>query len=386
MAGFSVAICGGGIAGIEGLLRLHRLAGSEVDIALVSPAEQFVYRPMTVLEPFEAEPARRYPIARVVADTGARWERDRLSWVDRGRRLVHTDDGRQIAYDALLLAIGARELPPSPHVTVFTGRDGGQLYRRVVADLDAGRLTRVAFVLPAGTSWPLPLYELALLTARHAQEHGRAPDLSVIIPDDHPLPALGSAAGDLVTDLLADAGITLHTGARTRILSPRRLELAPDGPTLHPELIVSVPAITGPNIRGIPGYAADRFIHVDEYCRVRHTDGHIFAAGDATDQPVKHGGVGAQQADTAAAGIAHLAGVAPAPDPVRPTMDATLYTGAGPRYLSAHLIAGHGWHTALHESPPWAASDKVVAAELGEYLRGLDDSAEASNAPSRSAS
>ena len=34
----------------------------------------------------------------------------------------------------------------------------------------------------------------------------------------------------------------------------------------------------------------------------------VFAAGDATDFAVKHGGISAQQADTAAAGIGHLAG------------------------------------------------------------------------------
>jgi len=52
MAGFSVAICGGGIAGVEGLLRLRRLAGDQVDVTLISPGEELVYRPWTVLEPF----------------------------------------------------------------------------------------------------------------------------------------------------------------------------------------------------------------------------------------------------------------------------------------------------------------------------------------------
>ena len=35
---------------------------------------------------------------------------------------------------------------------------------------------------------------------------------------------------------------------------------------------------------------------------------HVFAAGDAADFPVKQGGIGTQQADVAAAGIAALAG------------------------------------------------------------------------------
>ena len=357
---------------MEGVLRLWRLAGDEVDIALISPADELVYRPGTVSEPFERVPARRYPTATIVADTGARWERDSLSWIDRGRRIVHTEDGREVFYDALLLAIGARELPPSQHVRVFTGRDGGAGYARVVDDVTAGRVENIVFVQKPGAAWVLPLYELALLTAHHARSHSRRLELSIVIADRQPLPALGPEAGALMTGLLADAGIALYTETEALIRSPRRVLLKPSGKQLHPDVVVMLPSLIGPNVRGIPGYAEDRFLHVDEYCRVRHSGGHIYAAGDATDLPVKHGGLGAQQADTAAAGIAHLAGCGPAPEPLRPVVDATLLTADGPRYLSAQLIAGRGWHTQLHDQPPWGTAAKVVAAELASYLRGLD--------------
>jgi sulfide:quinone oxidoreductase len=101
---------------------------------------------------------------------------------------------------------------------------------------------------------------------------------------------------------------------------------------------------------------------------VRDTDGHIFAAGDATDLPVKQGGVGAQQADTAAAGIAYLAGAAEAPKPLRPMIRGMLLTGRDPLYLAAHLIAGRGWLAQILDKPPWPADEKVVAEELGPYL------------------
>src|SRR5690348_4981917 len=106
MASFSVVICGAGIAGVEGLLRLRRLAGDRADVTLVSPAEDFGYRPLSVLEPFTGQPARRYPVARIAADTGAHWVRDSLAWLDRDHRVVHTTEGRPLGYDALLLAIG----------------------------------------------------------------------------------------------------------------------------------------------------------------------------------------------------------------------------------------------------------------------------------------
>ena len=63
MSDFRVVICGGGIAAVEGLLRLRRLAGDSVDIELIAPNEELVYRPMAVREPFAFGPPRRYPLA-----------------------------------------------------------------------------------------------------------------------------------------------------------------------------------------------------------------------------------------------------------------------------------------------------------------------------------
>ena len=133
----------------------------------------------------------------------------------------------------------------------------------------------------------------------------------------------------------------------------------------------------GPDVRGVPGEAADRFIPVDSRCRVRHTDGRVFAAGDATDLPLKHGSLAAQQADTAAAGIAHLAGVAPLADPPPLVLRGTLLTGKKSLYLEAYLVAGTSWRTQIHDEPPWGSDQLIVAEELGPYLatRPLDPSA-----------
>ena len=375
MAGFSVVICGGGIAGIEGLLRLRRLAGDRVDVTLLSPDEEFFYRPLTVREPFAPGHVRRYPIARIAADTKARWVCDALAWVDRERRVVHTSAGERLPYDALLLAIGGRERAPMPHADVFTGRESGQTYRSILEGIQDGHLASLAFVLPAGPVWPLPLFELALLTAQWAHANDHRPEITFVVPTSRPMEAFGVDAGLAVTRLLHDAGIALHTDSSVRVPEPRHLVLQPSGVTLRPDRIVTLPTITGPNIRGIPGFALDRFLHVDEYCRVHNVGGRVFAAGDATDLPVKQGGVGAQQADTAAAGIAHLAGLADAPPPLRPVIRATLLTGGAPLYLSAYLIAGQGWQAMTYDEPPWSTDEKVIAEELGPYLRNVDATA-----------
>jgi sulfide:quinone oxidoreductase len=374
MAGFAVVICGAGIAGIEGLLRLRRLAGDQIDVTLLSPADHLVYRPLAVLEPFAAGAVRRYPIQQIAADAGAHWLRDALAWVDRNQRVVHTISGRALAYDALLLALGGRELPSPEHTVVFTGREAERTYGSVLAAVDAGDIGNLAFILPDGPTWPLPLYELALLTAQRARDNDRPLEIAFVTAERRPLHAFGGDAGEVMAGLLQQAGVTLYSDSTGNIPGAGHLILQPSGLELYPDRIVTLPAITGPNIHGIPGFAVDRFLHVDEFCRVRDTDGRIFAAGDATDLPVKQGGVGAQQADTAAAGIAHLAGAAEAPEPLRPVIRGMLLTGRDPLYLAAHLIAGRGWMAQIFDQPPWSVDQKVVAEELSPYLDQFEPS------------
>ena len=113
MAVFDVVIAGAGIAGVEGLLRLRRIAGDDVRITVISPATEFVYRPLTVLEPFSPHSLRSYPLAPLTVQTRATHVRDRLQHVDPAFRIVVTQGGREIHYDALLW----RSAPASPTPT-----------------------------------------------------------------------------------------------------------------------------------------------------------------------------------------------------------------------------------------------------------------------------
>jgi sulfide:quinone oxidoreductase len=371
VAGLSVVICGGGIAGIEGLLRLRRLAGAGVEITLVSPEREFVYRPLAVRDPFEAAEPRRYSLARIASDTGAALVADSLAGVDMQDRRVRTEGGRELCYEALLLAIGARESSPYEHALLFSGRDRGEGLREILREIEAGRVTRMAFVLADWPAWPVPLYELALMTAVHARRMSRDLRISFVTPEGRPLKAFGQAAGDAVARLVADAGIELHTGVVANVPAPHVVTF---GETrLEADRIVTLPKISGPAVPGIPA-GVGWFVPIDERCRVKEGGGNVFAAGDATEFPVKHGGIGAQQADTAAAGIAHLAGAGELPQPLRPVIRGALLTGEKPLYLVAEVADGLGWRSAVYDEPPWAAAEKVVAEELGPYLRTLDAS------------
>ena len=159
---------------------------------------------------------------------------------------------------------------------MFTDRDAGTRFRGIVRDVEMGAVNSLAFVLPHEWVWPIPLYELALMTAARARSMDRKPKITFITSEGRPLKAFGQAAGDAVVRLLEKAGITLHTGVVARVPAPGVLRF--DGMRVEAERIVTLPNITGPAIRGIPA-GARWFVPIDEWCVVSCTDGRVFAAG-----------------------------------------------------------------------------------------------------------
>jgi sulfide:quinone oxidoreductase len=375
MTPFATVICGAGIAGIEAALRLRRLAGDGVAITLIDPGESLAYRPLAVREPFALSGVRRYPLQTVAETIGATWVRDGVDGVDTAKRTVHLAAGDELSYDALLLALGGREASPHEHAHVFNDRNAGETFHGIVQDIEDGYIKSLVFIEPDGPTWPLPLYELALMTAERAHSMNATCEITFVTPRRQPLDAFGGGASEAVQRLLAEAGIALHAAATANVKGARHVILEPDGLELHPERVVTLPRITGPDLRGIAGTPPHGLLAIDEHCRIRGLDGRVFAAGDATDFPVKHGGLSAQQADTAAAGIAHLAGSAEAPSPFEPVVRGMLLTGGKPLFISAHVIEGEGWHSEVHEEPPWPADEKVVAEELGPFLREQEQAA-----------
>jgi sulfide:quinone oxidoreductase len=368
---YTVVICGAGIAAVEGLLRLRSLTGDALEIKVLAPNEELRYRPLAVDEPFALRGVRRYPLWRITQRAGAEWIQDAAQMVEPQEQRIHTSGGQTVPYDALLLAIGARLTNPFEHVTLFDDEHADEAYHGIVQDVEGGYTRSLALVLPEGPAWLLPAYELALMTAERAESMGEEGlGVDVVTPEPAPLAVLGEGASTAVSELLERDRVRVHANARPQVPANRRVLVTPEGPELEVGRIVALPRIEGRPLRNVP-VSSDGFVPVDEFSRVPGMAEHVFAAGDATNFPIKHGGLGAQQADVAAAGIAALAGAQVEPQPLDPVIRGVLHTGRAPLYITARLRNGEVESEASWE-PAWPPDEKVVAEELGPFLRSLD--------------
>jgi sulfide:quinone oxidoreductase len=250
-AGFRVVVAGGGVAGLEAVLALRELAGDRVSVTLLAPTTEFVYRPQAVREPFALGPADRYDLREMADDLGAELVVDRLSWIDPAGRMAHTSAGHALAFDALVVAVGARMLARHPlALTIDPERIDDQLHG-LIQDVESGDVRSIAFIVPAGRTWLLPPYELALMTAQRAYDAQTRVQVSVVTSEDEPLGVFGKGASTGVKRLL-DA-------PASRSSPPRRCRCRrPAGRRHHPRPAAARRPGRGdaraarPSVRGLP--------------------------------------------------------------------------------------------------------------------------------------
>jgi sulfide:quinone oxidoreductase len=361
-----VLIAGGGVAAIEAALALRALGEERASVELLAPEPQFWYRPLAVAEPFELGEVRQFELSELAAAAGATFSPGALTGVDTGSKLAHTSLGSSLRYDVLLVACGALPSPAVPGALTFRGPADTEKIRQLLAEIVAGQVRRIAFVVPWGAVWSLPIYELALMTAAYLDERDvERVELVLVTPEDEPLQLFGRAGSQAVRELLEERGIALQTGAASIELIDGELRLVPEG-RIAAERVVALPRLRGTRIDGLP-QTIERFIPVDAHGQV-HGLADVFAAGDITSFPVKQGGIATQQADAAAELIAANAGADVTPQPFRPVLRGLLLTGGRPRYLRHELTGGAGDVSAASPEPLWWPPAKIVGRYLAPFL------------------
>jgi sulfide:quinone oxidoreductase len=365
---FHVVIVGAGVAGLEAALALRALAPQLVDVELVSPERHFFYRPLAVAEPFGVGRVHRWELTDLARLAGADFTPGDVRALDTEQAVAHLAGGSEIDYDAVVLACGARPEIAVAGALTFRGPADVDRFRTLLDDVKAGGGGRLVFAVPSGIVWPLPLYELALLTARELEREGVSTELTIVTSEPSPLALLGTRASEAVAALLSERGITVRASTYVREFAAGSLETVPAG-AIGADHVVALSRLAGPAIEGIP---QDRngFVPTDEHGRVPDTVG-VYAAGDLTSFPIKQGGIAAQQADAVAESIAVAAGAPIEAKPFRPVLRVILLTGGRPTSMQVELGGGRGETSAVSDDALWWPTGKIVGRHLAPFLAGL---------------
>jgi len=361
----TVLIAGGGAAAIEAALALVAIPGNDLRVELIAADSSWAYRPMTVVEPFTTGLPRTYAIE-ALEELGVRIHRDELVAVDPERKIVTLASRAELPYDALLVATGSE--PTSTLAFAASAIDTERLHG-LIQDVEGGFCRRIAFVAPPGAGWTLPLYELVLQMAERCDDLCLDKvELTFITHERRPLQAFGTAASELLEQLLADADVTLVLGAVPDVPRSGRIVARPGEAAIEVDRIVAMPMARGRAVPGLP--STDRgFLLVDAHGRVRGVPG-VYAAGDVTDHPLKQGGLATQQADVAAAAIAADAGLPVELEPFQPVLRGILIAGSACWYLIREL--GGDPQGTVSNRPLWWPPTKIAGRHLSPFLDGRD--------------
>lgn len=325
MAG-TVVVLGAGLGGVVAARRARRLLDSGNRVVLV-----------------DREPVHRFPPSFLWVMSGARRPAQVTARLDRLRRhgidvlcsealdIDTTErtvmlEGQSLAYDRLVIALGAEAAPDAMPGFSQTAHDvytidGAAAAGRALREFRGGRVVILVSSLPY--KCPAAPYEAALLAETVLRDRGvrGRSRIDVYAPEPSPMPVAGPAVGRAVAGILEARGIGLHAGRSAERIDPGRSVITfgdGDGPAAY-DLLLGIPPHRGPDVLRRGGLAAESgFVPVDRSTLATSAEG-VFAVGDATTIPIAGGkllpkaGVFAHaQARVVAERIAHeLSGRAP---------------------------------------------------------------------------
>lgn len=364
-----MVVAGGGFAALEAVLAVRSLAADRARVTLISPSPVLAYHPAATTESFSHGQPRAHDLEAIAADLGVCYRHDRVEAVMVQHQRVVLGSGGSLAFDALLLAIGARTNDAIAGALTFRDQRDVPAFRVLLDELQAQTFGRLVFAVPTGCSWPLPLYELALLSAKHFHHHRADVEVTLVSPEPAPLSLFGADASRLVAELLCERQVRfVGKSAPIAVDTDGALALRFDV-AISADRVVAAPQLQVEPIAGVPA-SWWGFVPTDSVGRVEGLPD-VYAAGDMTTFPIKQGGLAAQQADRAAYAIATRLGVTAKDPPEPPVLNAWLLGGDQPLLLRVELDQ-HGQPAAASirhaDSDDHDRAAKVFGRHLTPYL------------------
>ena len=288
----TIIVLGGGVGGVVAATELRRRLKERARIVLVDRQRQQSFAPSYLWVMTGDRQARSITrdLTRLERK-GIEVELGDVQRIDPARRVVDVGE-REIAYDYLVLALGAELAPEAvpglADAHTYYHLAGAERLREALASFEGGRIALAVTGLPY--KCPAAPYEGAMLLEHYFHTRGlrHKVELAIYTPEPAPLPVAGPALGEAVQELLAHKGIAFHPGVQPAAVEDHQLRFQ-DGATASFDLLIAVPPHRAPSVVGEAGLTDEAgWIPVDPATLETQHDG-VFAVGDVTRIPLPDG-------------------------------------------------------------------------------------------------
>ncbi|MHB8605865.1 MAG: NAD(P)/FAD-dependent oxidoreductase, partial [Thermoplasmatota archaeon] len=273
-------------------------ASDGVTITVVGDGQGHVFQPANLDVAFKGTPANRsIRKERPLLPKSVVFEPAGAVRADTARRVVALNDGRELPYDALVIATGAVADPTlmpglaKQSLNFHTGPFEAARIWQALGAMGEGKIV----VAIAGVPYKCPPspVEAVFLLDDHSRHRGvrDAVDIRLVTPYPRAYPAPEIA--EVVEPRLKERGIDLTTLFNMDSVDPaKRVITSLEGEEVPYDLLIAVPPHRGAEVITASGLGdADGFVATDKETMrvVGHDD--VFALGDATAIPISKSGV-----------------------------------------------------------------------------------------------
>lgn len=254
MAGKTILVLGGGIGGITASINLKRRLGNEHRVIVLDKSKELRFcpsypwlimgwrEPQEVVKDLSALTNRGIEYLNAAADT-----------IDPENKKVSAA-GRDIEYDYLITALGARLAPealPGFSEGAFNlyELEGATAVRDALRDFSGGKIIILVSSMPykcPGAPW-----ETCLLVDSYCRQKGIRDrvELSVYTPEPQPMPVAGPAVGAEIKKMVEAQGISLNNGMKATTIDADQKQIGfENGDSVNYDLLIGIPPHTAPDV------------------------------------------------------------------------------------------------------------------------------------------
>jgi len=288
-----VVVLGGGIGGIVAARMLRKRVPKDVRVVLVDRDETYVFAPSLLwLMTGDREPRQITRGRERLARKGIELVNGEAEGLDTARRTVRVD-GRDIAYERLVIALGAQPAPElmpglaEGAIDLYT-TEGALAAGRALREFDGGRVVILVARLPY--KCPAAPNEAAFLAESILRRRGVRSEVALYTPEPYPMPTAGEALGKVLSRMLGERSIELHAQQVVEEVDAGNKQLVlQSGERTGYDLLLAIPPHRTAGIVRASGLANEGgFIPADPATLATGADG-VYAIGDVAQIPIAGG-------------------------------------------------------------------------------------------------